>query len=165
MPRKGFWFFKFWSRIFKRSSKFYSASRSNLYNYQWLERSAGVRRKAMLILLRAAISKKKMLEYRVPRPLKLGRMVVRMAGQRWWGYFREEGDGGMRRCYREEGGWEGWDHRVHRVATAAFWRTFSHEGKICPGWWGWGVHAHPLLLHLASPVKLQCTLQLSGQTY
>jgi len=26
-----------------------------------------------------------------------------------------------------------WDHRVHRVATAAFWRTFSHEGKISPG--------------------------------
>jgi hypothetical protein len=26
------------------------------------------------------------------------------------------------------------DHRVHRVATAAFWRTFSHEGKISPGW-------------------------------
>ncbi len=25
-------------------------------------------------------------------------------------------------------------HRVHRVATAAFWRTFSHEGKISPGW-------------------------------
>jgi hypothetical protein len=25
-------------------------------------------------------------------------------------------------------------HRVHRVATAAFWRTFSHEGKIGPGW-------------------------------
>ncbi len=55
-------------------------------------------------------------------------------------------------------------HRVHRVATAAFWRTFSHEGKIGPGWWGWGVHAYPLLLHLPSPVKLQCTLQLSGQT-
>ena len=34
-------------------------------------------------------------------------------------------------------------HRVHRVATAAFWHTFSHEGKICPGWKGWGVHAHP----------------------
>jgi hypothetical protein len=39
--------------------------------------------------------------------------------------------------------WPGWkqpdfsvkvDHRVHRVATAAFWRTFSDEGKICPGW-------------------------------
>ncbi len=27
-----------------------------------------------------------------------------------------------------------WDHRVHRVATAAFWRTFSDEGKIGPGW-------------------------------
>jgi hypothetical protein len=26
------------------------------------------------------------------------------------------------------------DHIVHRVATAAFWRTFSHEGKISPGW-------------------------------
>jgi hypothetical protein len=22
------------------------------------------------------------------------------------------------------------DHRVHRVVTAAFWRTFHHEGKI-----------------------------------
>ncbi len=56
-------------------------------------------------------------------------------------------------------------HRVHRVATAAFWRTFSHEGKISPGWWGWVVHAHPFLLHLQSPVKLQCTHQLSGQTH
>jgi hypothetical protein len=27
-----------------------------------------------------------------------------------------------------------YQHRVHRVATAAFWRTFSHEGKISPGW-------------------------------
>ncbi len=59
----------------------------------------------------------------------------------------------------------GCKHRVHRVATAAFWRTFSGEGKIGPGWWGWGVHAHPLSLHLPSPVKLQCTLQLSGQTH
>ena len=58
-----------------------------------------------------------------------------------------------------------WNHRVHRVVTSAFWRTFSHEGKICLGWWGWGVHAHPLLLHLPSPVKLQCTLQLSGQIH
>jgi hypothetical protein len=23
---------------------------------------------------------------------------------------------------------------VHRVATAAFWRTFHHEGKISPDW-------------------------------
>jgi hypothetical protein len=29
---------------------------------------------------------------------------------------------------------EGDIHRVHRVATAAFWRTFSDEGKIGPGW-------------------------------
>ncbi len=56
-------------------------------------------------------------------------------------------------------------HRVHRVAIAAFWRTFSHEGKISAGWWGWGVHSHPLSLHLPSPVKMQCTLQLSGQTH
>ena len=54
-------------------------------------------------------------------------------------------------------------HRVHRVATAAFQRTFIDEGKIGPGWCGWGVHANPLSLHLPSPVKLQCTLQLSGQ--
>jgi hypothetical protein len=27
------------------------------------------------------------------------------------------------------------------------------------------VHAHPLSLHLPSPVKLQCTLQLSGQKH
>jgi hypothetical protein len=26
------------------------------------------------------------------------------------------------------------NHKVHRVATAAFWRTFHHEGKISPGW-------------------------------
>ncbi len=58
----------------------------------------------------------------------------------------------------------GWDHRVHRIVTSAFWHTFSHEGKISLAWWGWEVHAHPLLLHL-SPLKLQCTLQLSGQIH
>ncbi len=53
------------------------------------------------------------------------------------------------------------------VATAAFWRIFHHKGKISPGWWGGGVLAHPLSLHLPSPVKLQCTstLQLSGQIH
>ncbi len=25
---------------------------------------------------------------------------------------------------------------THRVATGAFWRTFHHDGKICPAWWG-----------------------------
>jgi hypothetical protein len=29
--------------------------------------------------------------------------------------------------------WSCGDHRIHRVATAAFWRTFHHEGKISPG--------------------------------
>jgi hypothetical protein len=24
---------------------------------------------------------------------------------------------------------------------AAFWRTLHREGKISPGWWGWGEHA------------------------
>ncbi len=53
-------------------------------------------------------------------------------------------------------------------ATAALWHTFQHEVKIGPGWWvggGGGVHAHPLSIHLPSLVKLQCTLQLSGQIY
>ncbi len=31
----------------------------------------------------------------------------------------------------------------HRVAIAAFWRTFHHDGKIRPGWREWRVHAHP----------------------
>ncbi len=60
------------------------------------------------------------------------------------------------------------DHRVestHRVATAAFWRTFHHDGKISPGWRGRGVYAHPLSLNLPSGTKLQCTLQLSGQIH
>jgi hypothetical protein len=30
--------------------------------------------------------------------------------------------------------WKQCDHRVHKVATAAFWRTFYHEGNISPGW-------------------------------
>jgi hypothetical protein len=29
-------------------------------------------------------------------------------------------------------------HRVHRTATATFWRTFHHDGKISLGRWGWG---------------------------
>ena len=43
---------------------------------------------------------------------------------------------------------------MHRVATATFWRTCHHDGKICPGWWGWGVHSHPLSLYLPSRTKL-----------
>jgi hypothetical protein len=33
---------------------------------------------------------------------------------------------------------------THWVPTAAFWRTFCHDGKISPGWCGWG-GAHPSL--------------------
>jgi hypothetical protein len=54
------------------------------------------------------------------------------------------------------------DHRVHRVANAALWRTFHHEGKLSPGCWWWGCTPIP---HLPSPVKLHCTLQLSGQIH
>jgi hypothetical protein len=44
-------------------------------------------------------------------------------------------------------------HSVMRVKLA-----LAGEG-------GGAQHAHPLSLHLTSPVKLQCTLQLSGQTH
>ncbi len=55
-------------------------------------------------------------------------------------------------------------HRVHRVATATFWRTFHYDGKISPGWWGGGgLHAHPLSLFQPSRTKLWCTLQLREQ--
>jgi hypothetical protein len=37
--------------------------------------------------------------------------------------------------------------------------------KLAQAGEGGGVHAHPLSLHLPSPVKLQCALQLSGQTH
>ncbi len=30
------------------------------------------------------------------------------------------------------------NHRVNRVAITTFWRTYHREGKISPGWWGWG---------------------------
>ncbi len=50
------------------------------------------------------------------------------------------------KLYSVRSSWEDWYHRVHRVATSAFWRTFHHEGKISPGWWGWGVHATPITI-------------------
>ncbi len=37
--------------------------------------------------------------------------------------------------------------------------------KLAQAGKGGGVHTHPLTLHLPSPVKLQCTLQQSGQTH
>jgi hypothetical protein len=45
-------------------------------------------------------------------------------------------------------------HRVHRVALNAFWVTFHHEGKISPGWRGWGCTPPPafhyIYLHVRS---------------
>ncbi len=38
------------------------------------------------------------------------------------------------------------DCQPHRVATAALWRTFSDEGKISPGWLGWGGARPPPLI-------------------
>ncbi len=41
---------------------------------------------------------------------------------------------------------------------------FHHDGKICPAWWGWGLHAHPTPFSLLpSHTKLQCTLLPSVQ--
>ncbi len=55
---------------------------------------------------------------------------------------------------------------VHRVATATFWRTLHHDGKISPGFVreGSALHTHPLSLYLPVPArtKLWRTLQLRG---
>ncbi len=41
-----------------------------------------------------------------------------------------------------------------RVATAAFWHTLHHDGKLSPDWWGgggeWGARPPPLSLQLPS---------------
>jgi hypothetical protein len=58
-------------------------------------------------------------------------------------------------------------HRVHRVATATFWRSFhhDHDGKISPGCGGGGGAHPPPSLYLPSRTKLWCTLQLRGQIH
>jgi hypothetical protein len=52
-----------------------------------------------------------------------------------------------------------------QLATAAFWRTFYHDGKIAQAGGGGGVHAHPLSQYLPWRTKLQCTLQLRVQIH
>ncbi len=56
---------------------------------------------------------------------------------------------------------------TQRVAVATFWRTFHHDGKISPAWWGGGGARPPhISLCLPSQAKLWCsvgTLQLRGQ--
>jgi hypothetical protein len=37
-------------------------------------------------------------------------------------------------------------HRVHRVATVAFWRTFHHEGKIAQAGEGGGARHPPFTI-------------------
>jgi hypothetical protein len=46
------------------------------------------------------------------------------------------------------------DHRAHRVATVAFWRTFDHEGKISPAWWGGGGGARPLPFTISTIINI-----------
>ena len=43
---------------------------------------------------------------------------------------------------------------THRLAIAEFWRTSHHNGKISPGWYGWGVHAHPLSAYYVPSLKV-----------
>jgi len=54
------------------------------------------------------------------------------------------------------------NHRVHRVAMSTCWRTFQHDGKISPAWWGWGYTPTPFHLYVPSRTKVWCTLQLRG---
>ncbi len=62
--------------------------------------------------------------------------------------------------------YEGMHHRVHTEWQPPLSvRTFHHYRKISPGWWVWGIHAHPPSLYSPSRTKLQCTLQLSGQIH
>jgi hypothetical protein len=59
-----------------------------------------------------------------------------------------------------------WEKKKHyftpqstrRVAIVTFWRTFQHDWKISPAWWGWGVHGHPFSLSLPLRTKWWCTL-------
>jgi hypothetical protein len=49
-------------------------------------------------------------------------------------YLMAPSAGGSRGHCRQAVNVQGEKDRVHRVATAAFWRTFKHEGKISRCW-------------------------------
>ncbi len=69
----------------------------------------------------------------------------------------------MRSARRDFGG-DG--HRVHRVAKKSLSGVHSiMRVKLARAGEGGVVHAQPLSLHFPSPVKLQCTHQLSGQIH
>jgi hypothetical protein len=42
---------------------------------------------------------------------------------------RDKKTANITKKYKENRAWKQCDHRVHKVAMAAFWRTFHHEGK------------------------------------
>ncbi len=54
---------------------------------------------------------------------------------------------------------------THRAATADFWRTSHHDGKISPGWVRVGGARPPPFTLLPSRIKLKCKLQLRGQIH
>jgi len=62
-------------------------------------------------------------------------------------------------------------HRLHIVATAYFWRTFHHDGKLALAGEGGGVTGYPpftistndAIWSLQSRTELWCTRQLRGQ--
>ncbi len=83
--------------------------------------------------------------------------------------LRQPEDAQGQEAHRQDGRQVG-TQSTNREATAAFWRTFRHDGKISPGWLGWGVHVHPLSLHLTFAITYKVavhtyTFQLHGQIH
>jgi len=72
-PRLGIFFFKFDLVFFKWNSKFYSASRPELSNYEQPWRSASCRRQLRWFCLEFGYPMKNQPKRRVTRPLKLGK--------------------------------------------------------------------------------------------
>jgi hypothetical protein len=52
---------------------------------------------------------------------------------------------------------------THRVATAAFWRTFHHDGKIAQA--GGGVHAHAHPFHTIYHHVQSCSVRSSWEDW
>jgi hypothetical protein len=56
------------------------------------------------------------------------------------------------------------DHRVHTEWQCPL-PTFHHDGKISPGWCGWGVYVYTLSIYQQSRTKLWCMPQLRGKVH
>ncbi len=50
-----------------------------------------------------------------------------------------------------------------RLEMATFLRAFSHDGIFGPAFWGCGIHAHTLTLHLPLPIYLPLSLFVTFQ--